>query len=150
MLSMSCTIWPQAVFHCVKHIRNINFFIYLKGYLGSQQTNKHTSHLNLENNINSNNFLEVLIAGVKLTPGVKHVSTFEGNRRVKKWFTSVFLLRLFFDLFIRPRTHFGFEIFSRASVVFCISCCIPSSPCPAEIIQKSKLPILPCWKRNMF
>jgi len=29
------------------------------------------------------NFLEVLIAGVKLTPRVKDVSTFEGNRRLK-------------------------------------------------------------------
>jgi len=33
--------------------------------------------------MNSNNLLEVLIAGVKLTPRVKDVSTFEGNRRVK-------------------------------------------------------------------
>jgi len=32
-------IWPQDVFHSVKHIRNINVFIYLKGYFGSQQTN---------------------------------------------------------------------------------------------------------------
>jgi len=80
MFSLSCTIWPQAVFHCVKHIRNIYFFIYLKGYLGSQQTNKHTSHLN---NIHSNNFHSVLIAGVKFTPEVKDVSKFEGNRRVK-------------------------------------------------------------------
>jgi len=37
----------------------------------------------LGNNINSNNFLEVLIAGVKLTPRVKDVSKFEGKRRVK-------------------------------------------------------------------
>jgi len=37
----------------------------------------------LGNNINSNNFLEVLIAGVELTPRVKDVGTFEGNRRVK-------------------------------------------------------------------
>jgi len=37
----------------------------------------------LGNNINSNNFLWVLIAGVKFTPGVKDVSKFEGNRRVK-------------------------------------------------------------------
>jgi len=37
----------------------------------------------LENNINSNNFLEVLIAGVKLTPRVKYVSKYKGNRRVK-------------------------------------------------------------------
>jgi len=33
--------------------------------------------------MNSNNFLEVLIAGVNLTPRVKYVSTFEGHRRVK-------------------------------------------------------------------
>jgi len=38
----------------------------------------------LGNNINSNNFLEVLIAGVNLTLSVKDVSTFEGNRRVKE------------------------------------------------------------------
>jgi len=37
----------------------------------------------LENNINSKNFLEVLIAGVKLTPRVKYVSKCKGNRRVK-------------------------------------------------------------------
>jgi len=37
----------------------------------------------LGNNFNSNNFLEVLIAGVKLTPRVKDVSKFEGNRRVE-------------------------------------------------------------------
>jgi len=36
----------------------------------------------LGNNINSNNFLKVLIAGVKLTPRVKYVSKCEGNRRV--------------------------------------------------------------------
>ncbi|TNN64223.1 hypothetical protein EYF80_025591 [Liparis tanakae] len=75
---------PRLCFIVKKHIRNINFFIYLKGYLGSQQTNKQsTSHLNLGNNINSNNVLEVLIAGVKLTPRVKHVSKCEGNRRDK-------------------------------------------------------------------
>jgi len=34
--------------------------------------------------MNSNNFLEVLIAGVKLTPRVKYVSKCEGNRRVKE------------------------------------------------------------------
>jgi len=33
----------------------------------------------LENNINSNNFLEVLIAGVKLTPRVKYVSKYKGK-----------------------------------------------------------------------
>jgi len=32
--------------------------------------------------MNSNNSLEVLIAGVKLTPRVKDVSKFEGHRRV--------------------------------------------------------------------
>jgi len=37
----------------------------------------------LGNNINSNNILEVLIAGVKLTPRVKYVSKCEGDRRVK-------------------------------------------------------------------
>jgi len=36
----------------------------------------------LGNNINSNNFLEVLIAGVKLTPRVKYVSKYKGNRRL--------------------------------------------------------------------
>jgi len=35
----------------------------------------------LGSNINSNNFLEVLIAGVKLTPRVKYVSKYKGNRR---------------------------------------------------------------------
>jgi len=38
----------------------------------------------LGNNINSNNFLEVLIAGVKLTPRVKYVGKCEGNGRVKE------------------------------------------------------------------
>jgi len=67
----------------VSNIRNINFFIYLKGYLGSQQTNIKYLTLKLGKNINSNNFLEVLIAGVKLTPRVKYASKCEGNRRVK-------------------------------------------------------------------
>jgi len=41
----------------------------------------------LGNNINSNNFLEVLIAGVKLTPRVKYVRKCKGTRRVKEpWF----------------------------------------------------------------
>jgi len=48
----------------------------------------------LGNNINSNNFLEVLIAGLKLTPRVKYVSKCKGNRRVKtvSWifYTNVF------------------------------------------------------------
>jgi len=44
----------------------------------------------LGNNINSNNFLEVLIAGVKVTPRVKYVSKYKGNRRVKK-------LKMFFE-----------------------------------------------------
>jgi len=37
----------------------------------------------LENNINSNNFLEILIAGVILTSRVKYVSKYKGKRRVK-------------------------------------------------------------------
>jgi len=56
--------------------------MYLKGCLDSQQTNIKW-HLNFGNNINSNHFLEVLIAGVKLAPMVKDVSKCEGNRRVK-------------------------------------------------------------------
>jgi len=46
----------------------------------------------LGNNINSNNFLEVLIAGVKLTPRVKYVSKCKGTRRVK----TLILKRVFF------------------------------------------------------
>jgi len=49
----------------------------------------------LGNNINSNHFLEVLIAPVKLTPRVKYVSQFEGNSlrlQVRSdWFVYVVL-----------------------------------------------------------
>jgi len=31
--------FDPKLFFTVKHIRNINFFIYLNGYLGRQQTN---------------------------------------------------------------------------------------------------------------
>jgi len=38
----------------------------------------------LGNNINSNNFLEVLIAGVKLTQRVKYVSKCEGKKDARR------------------------------------------------------------------
>jgi len=34
-----CGQFDPRLFFTVKHIGNINFFMYLKGYLGSQQTN---------------------------------------------------------------------------------------------------------------
>jgi len=37
----------------------------------------------LGNNIHSNNFLEVLIAGVKLTPRVKYVSKYKGRLNIE-------------------------------------------------------------------
>jgi len=37
---------PRLFFYCVKHRRNINFFIHLKGYLGRQQT--HIEYLTLK------------------------------------------------------------------------------------------------------
>jgi len=58
----------------------------------------------LGNNINSNNFLEVLIAGVKLTPRVKYVRKCEGKRRVKSVMWLFTLLPVVFSLLDQIRS----------------------------------------------
>jgi len=67
----------------------------------------------LGNNINSNNFLEVLITGVILTPRVKYVSKCEGNRRVKETLTLLGTCLHFFHFIFKSSKWYQFFDFLK-------------------------------------